>query len=165
MRSRGQSGLDLVLALIIVLTVMSSFSGVIDSFTNLQKQSSIRQQVSQGSVLVSTLISSGGLVYREPLNYPTLGVPVVDAVNSRARFNGSVSPFPIKSFEHPQGLDCVAAADWANYFSQVSVSAADGGLSQDVVLSSPFYTPVNFNNAHSFVFDGCDSPIQVRGLP
>ncbi len=166
MRARGQSGMDMVLAIVFLLTVLAVFSSVQSRFMSSQGLLTTQSQLHANARSVSFLLTQAGW-YFPP-------APAQAAYRPFAFFASQEELFSPRSFGQEQSLSCIpslerslASAD-ANVV--LSLSSAETSFSRDVVVSFPVFLPLSFPafvpqtipaSPSRVVLDSCDLPVSV----
>ncbi len=172
MHVRGQSGLDLLLSLLVLLIVLNVFSSVLVRFEEVQKEISIRQQLRENIFLMGTLTAytSGKFsdirVYPQTNNIPR-SVDLTARLNAYSRSSGMIDLENIRSPGVQSRVPCTFAWDInlpvLNY--SLLVLAADAGTPYDIDINRYVHVDENYDQNHSFVPQGCVDVFSVEAKP
>jgi Tfp pilus assembly protein PilW len=171
MTFRGQSALDLLLGLLILLIVLNIFSGVMSRYEDVQKEISIRQQLRDNLSVMSLLTGYAAGFFYDIRDHPaTNSLPQGHLLYSRTdiftRSTGIVALDPVRGVDVPSPFLCSLFIDinGAAYFG-VSAYPADTGLSYTVDTSSVAALKYLFDENHTFNPAGCFDYFSIEGLP
>lgn len=172
MRTRGQSGLDLLLGLLILLIVLNVFSSVLVRFEEVQKEISIRQQLRENIFLMGVLASYSGGKFSDPRLYPptnnlVYGYDLPYGYNVFNRSTGIVDLENIHAAGTQAHVPCTFAWDVnisnVNYY--LLVSNADSGLPYDIDLNRVVSTQGLYDKNHLFLVSGCVDTFSIEAKP
>ncbi|MBM3282046.1 MAG: hypothetical protein FJY86_01740, partial [Candidatus Diapherotrites archaeon] len=116
MRFRGQSALDLLLGLLILLVVLNIFSGVMTRYEEVQREISIRQQLRDNLSVMALLTGySDSFFYEAHVHPQTNSLPksdfVYDRTNYFLRSTGVVSLDRVRGVNVPDPFLCTLNMD------------------------------------------------------
>ncbi len=178
MHAKGQTAVDVVMALIVVLVILSIFTNIHSQFQLTQKEISLRQQLRENASGTAQFITQAGWYIHSNPSLPLAPLQAnIAAINNFTSFSGESTIYPIRALEKAQGFDCLVskigsptgfstAEDWNLQFRLI---ASDTGLSQDLDEISHFIVPANFpvqiptpNPAVSrVIFSSCYEPVVI----
>jgi hypothetical protein len=167
MLSRGQTSLDLVLALVVVIVGLSILAPVQSRFLSTQNELSLRHELRANAATAGNLITQAGW-------YAHASTPYA-GYNSFSYFGASLPTFRTRAMGKPQGFSCTpsivssSASGVQDANIILSLPAVDTGLAQDIVEKGPavipptwvFVVPNPSNLPSRLQWDACDEPIQV----
>lgn len=172
MHIRGQSGLDLLLGLLVLLIVLNVFSSVLVRFEEVQKEISIRQQLRENIILMGMLTSYAGTKYQGIHFYPLtnntlIGFDLPLRANAYSRFTGIVDLEGVQSAGSQSAIPCSLVWDinlpQLNYL--LTISGADSGLPYDMDINRTVRVDENYDLNHSFVKVGCVESFSIEAVP
>lgn len=159
---RGQSALDLLLSLIIVLIVLSSFSTILSRFDEVNREISLRQQLRENSSLITSLATYSSTVMNQGLNYPpTNSLPGGNLLQNgyfdHSRAGSIVLLTPIRSLSSVDSSSCVFDYDVNGTLLtyRVAIPASYSGLPMDVDINTTALIHSRFDFNHTFILNGC----------
>lgn len=178
MHAKGQTAVDVVMALIVVLVILSIFTNIHSQFQLTQKEISLRQQLRENAFGTAQFITQAGWYIHSNPSLPLVPLQAnIVSINNFTSFSGQSNLYPIRALEKAQGFDCLAsklsssvgtstATEWT---LQLKLISSDTKLSQDVNEISPFIVPLNFpvqiptsNPALSrVIFSSCYEPVVI----
>lgn len=170
---KGQSALDLLLALLVLLIVLNVFTSVLTRFGEVQKEISIRQQLRENLSLISVFTTySGGLFYRPnvypPTNtFPAFGTLLVDYTNHFTRTFGSVALEQVRATGVQTTISCTTLFDVNIDVVRYGVYARgiDTGLPIDVDANAYAIIRPGYDANHHFVSTGCFDYFSIEVFP
>ncbi len=172
MHSKGQSGLDLLLALLVLLIVLNVFSSVLDRFEDVQKEISIRQQVRENLQQIHWLASYAGGYYYEAGEYPPTASLFVGSLlpiylDENVRSTGITLLETVRAVGTQPGIPC--SVDWDINASEINfhalVRGVDAGLTYDIDVNSITIIHSNYDDNHSFNVAGCFDAFSIEVKP
>ncbi|MDP2666993.1 MAG: hypothetical protein Q8P05_05845 [Candidatus Diapherotrites archaeon] len=171
MYSRGQTGLDLVLSLIIVLVALLAFTGVVDGFQKSQLEISIRQQARENLDAVAELTIYTHQHFHSNIPYGLGGgINLPQKTNQYTKFTGTIPTLPVKGLSQAGGYDCLFdfqffdnpnATDQQDGLSIV-IPSTQTGLADDVYVDRNLIAPEQFQRWAKLDFTNCGYDFSIR---
>jgi len=159
---RGQSALDLLLSLVIVLLVLSSFTTILSRFDEVNREISLRQQLRENSSLITAVTTYSSTVMSQDMSYPaTNSLPIGRQLPltyfDYARANSVVLLTPIRSLSSANSLSCdfVYDANGVSFNYFLSIPTFYSGLSAPVDINATAFIHPGFDFNHTFSVNGC----------
>lgn len=166
MLARGQSGVDMVFAIVFLLTVLAVFSSVQTRFMESHSLVTTQSQLHANARSVSFLLTQAGWYFPEPAAQA--------AYRPFAYFSSQEELFPPRSFGNVQSLTCTPSIQRSATTADANVilllTSAQTGLPRDVSTKFPASIPLPFpavvpqTNPASpsrIAWDSCDIPVRV----
>ena len=168
MHARGQTGMDMVLALVFLLTVLAIFTGVQSRFLSSQGLITVQSQLHENARASSFLLTQAGWYFPN--------APAHAAFRPYASFSSQQALFPPRSFARSQSFSCIPSLERdllsLSGDSNVvfSLPASETNFPRDIVARFPAFIPTAFPAAvpqsaipapSRVVLDSCDTPLRV----
>lgn len=171
MRIKGQSGLDLLLGLLVLLIVLNVFSSVLTRFEDVQKEISIRSQLRENLLQVHWLTSYAGSHFYQAVDYPATssqprGSQLTLRTNEFARSTGVTILEKVRAVTTQPEMNCTFEwdiNDFINFHS--AIRGFDSGLPYDVDVNSTSVIPKLYDVNHLFTSTGCFDQFSIEALP
>lgn len=155
MIERGQLALDFLLGLLVLFVVLNAFQPVLDSFSNVQKELAIYQQLENNADLAwSMLIMHNWYFFDSSFD----GVNPSLIMEGTTRLFGHAFSSPIYTFEKSQGIDC--NIDKSYTAVTFTVPVASSGLDHDVVVQRKLSLDPSLDTV-MILFKGCFEPFEI----
>jgi uncharacterized protein (UPF0333 family) len=155
MKKNGQSSLDFLLGLLVLLIVLNTFSPVMDVFSDSHKELAVQQQLENDAEIAFILVMNHNLYYYDEGFY-TNGEG--SFMNNNTREYGFAYPSSIYTFEKNQGIEC--SIDKAFTALTFTAQKETTGLDNDIVVVKD----LSLNSAIDvvdFIFKGCNERLEV----
>lgn len=173
---RGQSSLDMVFGLLVLLIVLNSFTYVWDRFEETQKEISIRQQIRDNVWLNDLFYVYGAFQFQDLHSYPPVNTSsgqIIQTqlpylINHYTRTTGTISFPTVRALGFANGVPCTSSLSHLSQFftlSQVNVKASDVGIPWDIDINNYVGSRDGFDTNHTFAFDGCGGSLTVEAVP
>lgn len=166
MRSRGQSSLDLLFALVVMLVVLASLNGVVSSFSASQKEIALHQQLRENGFVSGVFLAGLTHSYHGSFSYPvkpSTFSSLSTVVDGFVRGTGSMPLSSVRIAGYPQGVSCSFSVDWSGKVVNLVSTPADSGLTKTVSYQQGFASVTGFDSKHVLSSDGCGSFVRVEG--
>lgn len=171
MRPLGQSALDLLLGLLVLLVVLNLFSGVVTRYDEVQREMAIRQQLRENLNMISTFIDYGSGFYYNSQVYPkTNSLPESSYLYERHNFFlrsfGAASLSPVRGVGISSPFSCSFTMD-------TNIATSYGVYAYPAETGLPFVIDTNVFSIMKFGYDanhlisvaGCFDFITIEALP
>jgi hypothetical protein len=171
MSPRGQTALDLLLGLLVLLIILNAFSGVLTRFEEVQKEMSIRQQLRENLFLIRSFTEySSSFAFDQHIYPKTNSLPqgtlVVDYVNYFTRSFGTVELKPVRAVGVQSYVPCLFTHDVnVGIFLAATALPADTFLPYTVDVNTYGIIKEGYDSNHSFIVDGCFNYFSIGALP
>lgn len=168
---RGQTALDLLLGLLVLLIVLNAFSGVLTRFEEVQKEMSIRQQLHENLFLIRSFTEYSSSFAFDQHIYPKSnslpeGTLVADYFNYFTRSFGTASLKPVRAVGVQSYVPCLFTYDVnVGIFLAAYAYPADTFLPYVVDVNSYGIIKQGYDYNHSFIVDGCFNHFSIEALP
>lgn len=165
MNSKGQTAMDIVMALVVLLVVMSIFSNIQSQFSLTQKEITLRQQLRANAISAAQFVTQAAWYEHAD---PAGGTNII---NNFSSFSGQSAISPIRAFGKLQGFDCSATTTTVNANEiafELLLLKTDTGLSQNISEKSIMVHPTNFlidisdPAVSKVIFNSCFEPVVVQ---
>ncbi len=172
MNSSGQSGLDLILGLLVLLMVLNVFSSVLARFEETQKEISIRQQLRENLSQIRWLTSYAGSFNYDAGDYPPTaslaeGWKLPYYLDENVRSTGITSLQTVRAVGVRSDIPCLFTFDInapvINFYALVLGS--DSRLPYDVDVNGISIIHSTYDDNHSFNVAGCFISYSIEAKP
>ncbi len=168
MHARGQTGMDMVLAIVFLLTVLAVFTSVQSRFLSAQGLITVQSQLHANARASSFLITQAGWYFPN--------APAHVAFRSYAFFSSQQALFPPRSFSRSQSFFCSTSLERdplsLSSDSNVvfSLPASETNFPRGITARFPAAIPTAFpatvpqstpSLPSRVVLDSCDAPLRV----
>ena len=162
MASRGQMGLDLVIALILVLIVFLGFAQLVSQFEKSQLEMSLRQQLQQNADVVGELTIHAFQYYRLNLDYPVGYKTFTPIFNQYTHMTGRIHTSPVRGIHFANGYNCkfniaytFVPTGVSSGIISISLPASQTGLSRDVNGIKNVVATPGVNTKYNLLLPNC----------
>lgn len=161
--------LDLLLAMIVLLVALASFTPILERFQDTQSQVSLSQQLRANAHLSALFISDSVNQFRVQSNYPATATLAGGALlPSRwapyTHFSGSLPLSPVRGLYTAQGFDCTAVFDSTAHTLTLTIPKSDAGTDDDAAGTRSIAFAAGYPQT-AVQFTGCFAPLVITEGP